>query len=1324
METPSTPSKRNLRGEEINNIAEDLNRRWNLRLPVPDSVYSPSKSLKNTLESKIFNSIRYLYFKDQRALHECLDTFANHAAQAVVGKQLQNNSFNTMSLLPEALVEHITQLLHKLLTECKEITTSQGPSDSFTQSTRCGGSYTLPYISTANAKVQHPSLNGYRSTDANLSEESTDEEDFVTPPTTPSNHKDEMAPENSRRARQPENIAGQTMLSFQSLLLIAPETSFATTTTTTSRDRNTPNTSFNTTSTRRTSFNSVGAVMHDVEERQAKRQRSEDNSPASHLGHDELLLYPDLFTNDPVSSSTEPSVKPAPQPAPQTVPPVQRDTSIQAYLDTYLRGQTPFGTNFTTNSFKRTYEVARVALLCSLDPVDLLKQVGEEEDYGKLWSKLQTYVIGMKKKTMPERSETVAWDAPNYECVSFGSEISFNKGRNLPLLSLRLKPLKVDKSHRFARSLGSDRFLTIDLPGLFPKDLPQHLRSRSTEVGDAIVSWLISTHHAFLGRVWRAFFVKPLDRKPGAGGFRNSNTRSRIYLFATDGEGFLKSTKKHRSGSVRTAHHCMSVYDLVEWHMPPSLNADQAALKFFARIALGLSPTFATVEFLPTEIIRTHDAFADNPVVRRLSSTRHKEKDQNRGGSTAPIMNDGCGRISRAAAQAITEKLRLDRVPSAFQARFRGAKGVWFVDVLDENLSGSKRGFWIEITNSQQKFCPHKELFPDSARVTFEVCEWSKPLRPASLNFQLIPILVHRGVPREVLEKLLEDDLVSKVDNLTAATENSLNLRKWSQEFYPVTEERLRSNTIAMGGGLPDSLGERINFLTEHGFDPKTCKFLNKQCFTAIKAYCERLETRLNIEIGCSTYAYMVADPLAVLEENEIHFGFSGSFTDPNSKFNDTMLNDRDVLVARSPAYLPSDVQKVRAVFKPELSFYKDIIIFSSKPRVATGKSLADELSGGDFDGDKAWVCWLPEVVGPFSNAHMPTPPGPEYYGIKKDSTKVSDLIKGPNDIERFLEKGFRFNLQSSLLGTCAVYHERLCYHEKKISDPVSKEIACLLGYLVDAAKGGLMFTEKDWTDFRRSKKLRPNFPEPAYKDRKLVETKHVLDILVFEVAKPIRQKVLGAFDKLSEETVALRDDDLTALWKIEQEDPNFKPVAEYLKAKLQDLYDKFKASSFRVDDNGLAKATSNLSGTKSNFPAVMNRLRENFLAIQPPEDGSYYMLPRWRMEARNPVVGTSWLLLKASALFYRSYDYRNLFIWYIAGKEFGELKARAFRDGSTLTTSDIHLAMKVDAKYARRRNEGLLSIEDGPVTSQDDDFDIDMIEDNDLLEFADSESF
>jgi len=55
----------------------------------------------------------------------------------------------------------------------------------------------------------------------------------------------------------------------------------------------------------------------------------------------------------------------------------------------------------------------------------------------------------------------------------------------------------------------------------------------------------------------------------------------------------------------------------------------------------------------------------------------------------------------------------------------------------------------------------------------------------------------------------------------------------------------------------------------------------------------------MHIGIGRSTSAFMIADPLAVLEEGEIHLKFSNVFEDPNHGRSDTELHGIDLLVAR-----------------------------------------------------------------------------------------------------------------------------------------------------------------------------------------------------------------------------------------------------------------------------------------------------------------------------------------------------------------------------------------------------------------------------------------
>ena len=139
------------------------------------------------------------------------------------------------------------------------------------------------------------------------------------------------------------------------------------------------------------------------------------------------------------------------------------------------------------------------------------------------------------------------------------------------------------------------------------------------------------------------------------------------------------------------------------------------------------------------------------------------------------------------------------------------------IDAQDETPSKQGRNYWIEITDQQLKFQGHAldDFYPEPERVTFEVNAWAKRLSSSSLNFQLLPILVDRGVPPDVFANLLDQDLTARVGELEVAMDSGLALRKWNQDISPITEERARYGGIEMQGGLPLSTAETINWFTE-----------------------------------------------------------------------------------------------------------------------------------------------------------------------------------------------------------------------------------------------------------------------------------------------------------------------------------------------------------------------------------------------------------------------------------------------------------------------------------------------------------------------------
>ncbi|MCJ1473561.1 hypothetical protein MMC13_002212 [Lambiella insularis] len=932
---------------------------------------------------------------------------------------------------------------------------------------------------------------------------------------------------------------------------------------------------------------------------------------------------------------------------------------------------------------RQLYEISRIVLHYKVPISDLPMSVHQSIcDYDKLWSRLTS--ITQHGQVMPERSAAEAWVKAESkpENVVFAGDLTFGSDPRGPIFQFQLKPLKTDRSYRLGRKSGGDRFFVLGIPGLGDSDLPHHLRNDATNVRSAIITWLLEDDHHLLGRTWRAFFVKSQQtttkvRKTNLTSF--NSIRHRIFLFAVNGLGFRRrtrlvdATREHQPSPVE-----MPVSELIQYVMPLDKNMDQLCLKLFARIALAVSSTIPTLVFKPSEIIRTTDAVASAAKVRMLSTDRYfVENDRNMSQLPSAVMNDGCARISRGAAFAIANMLGLTgQMPSVYQGRLGGAKGIWMVDALDEKVIDSDRETWIEITDSQLKFNGHSNT--DYAMLTFEVSAYSRPLSSAALNYQLMPILIERGVPGNVFERLLEADLTAKVEDLEMAMNSGLALRKWNQENSSIAGQRVQSSSVEMLGGLPHSLAEKINCFVEHGFELKTNRLLRDLCRRAIKMYCERLETRMNIGLGQSTYAFMIADPLAVLEENELHLGFSSAFKDEHSGFNDTILNGMDVLVARLPAHLPSDIQKVRAVFKPQLAYYKDVIVFSSKGQC----SLASKLSGGDYDGDQAWICWEPRLVEPFENAELHKAPDLTYYGITKDRTTVCDILQKPDPVSAFLHKGFEFNIQPTLLGVCTHYHEAHCYWGASINHPLSKDLASLLGLLVDSAKGGFMFTFEDWNDFKSSIGLRQSHFKPAYRNPTEAEPRpdSIIDRLVFVVAKDVRDKVLGRFSERFKDATDW-DDDLNSVWKAEEAlAPKHTPVHEVftdLRARLKELYKFWAENSYHQNPDEGRPSRS----TDASFKARVEQIREQFLAIQPLARPDCPMVKRWA-EDQGSTKG-AWSRLKASALYKQFWKYGD-FIWYVAGKELMELKVLA-RGKASSVVEEIWRVYKLDTKLMKR---------------------------------------
>ncbi|KAJ5198905.1 RNA-dependent RNA polymerase eukaryotic-type [Penicillium cf. griseofulvum] len=979
---------------------------------------------------------------------------------------------------------------------------------------------------------------------------------------------------------------------------------------------------------------SFDSVMTDASE-PIKTQSAYADSAVGYMASDEMLRSVDAAAVSMMVNSD----------------PAETEYSLRQEFIGELLSYGPFSME---ESFSATiplrfrYELERIGRAWGIPFKQIL--VGDRVNFNTqddFWS----WVSGLSRRydrPLPERSPHRAWDAAvgdfksdkHSEVVVLSGDLDWCDESEPGVFKLRLNPLKQERTCRFHRRFGSDRFLTVTIPA--PDRPPTHQKQSSypSVLRESIASWLTRNDHHCLGRTWRAFYVEEVKPKRKAKG----EPWFRVEFFAIDGNdfdhGYQLPPVVVPSRQQSDNHTPMSVDALLEWHMPKNANANQSNCKLFQRISLGLSKTFATVTLKPTQVLRLRD----DP--------------------TRPVMNDGCALMSRTLANQICDQLGITTAtPSCFQGRIAGAKGLWMVDCHKSSVTTvNNDDIWIQISDSQLKIHPHPQEWVDPVddeKLTFEVVNWAKPLHPVDLNIQLLAILEHGGNMKEYIAQLTLDGVQRLYDDfLEVLRSNSpVVCRALLQKLRPSGEDGT-GKARRMEQWMTNYAESIIRF-SEAGFAPRDFFPLRLKIRQYLTWHLERHVEELKIRVPLSTYAYCIADPYGVLGPDEVHFGFSNNWRDPRGQFEDNLLDGVDVLVGRVPAHLPSDIQRRRAVWKTELRHFKDVIVFPT-----TGDfPLAGMLSGGDYDGDAPWICWDPMIVEKFHDSPMPDHKYPEeHYGLTKHSVSMASL----ESTEDFLESVFAFNLNLSSLGRCTAEHEKLAYDES-IDYPKAKELACLLGYLVDGRKGGVHLSEHAWKVYRKT--VSPMERElPAYRntDRKC-KRENIVDFLKYKVAwSELRRILSGLNEAFPENDVQHQlDDDLLRPW-IEAEKAS-KSESEHSQ-ELKDALDEVRRS---IDEQYKQWNQGHSASNGDGFSAISRQAAQTAATLPPPHAGRHPLIHTWQ-NSRN-----EWRWLVASYAYRRSPNSR--FILHAFGETLCEIKASV--SPSRLVTNEVIACYRVNQK-------------------------------------------
>jgi hypothetical protein len=634
-------------------------------------------------------------------------------------------------------------------------------------------------------------------------------------------------------------------------------------------------------------------------------------------------------------------------------------------------------------------------------------------------------------------------------------------------------------------------------------------------------------------------------------------------------------------------------------------------------------------------------------------------------------MNDGCSLISVGVAKELCEQLGIKGVrPVAFQARINGCKGVWMISAPYDTTEPKHLKRWGYMSESQRKVMPRDEDFSSGCEIgrwSFELVKYISLPKSSTLNLDFIPILRNRHVSRDTLRQVIESQLDIDFSAFLESLNDPVSLRRWLHSEFSRMEKLNRKLGIREAGNFPSDWVEKSILLLESGFNPLTNQYLAKCIEQVVKLWLLSVRSKLKISLGKSAMALGVTDPTGCLKPGEIHMAFSETFRDEVSGEVWSHLKG-EVLVARHPSLRCSDMQKVRAVYKEELSHLTDVVVFPSTGHIP----LAHKLQGGDYDGDTFWLFWDPRLTMDFKNAPAPLEePELEYFGIRKDTRTLRDVLGSDNNVDTWLSESFGFKLQEDLLGMATKMHGKLAYKENSVSSKNVEDLADLHDLIIDSAKNGYTLTFSAFNDFVRSKLgIKDDLYKSAYESwmnptgdstvgRLKPNLRHIIDYLLFEVVNPrIEQLTKDCHEKLAD--AESYDEDLVKPYQDRSADID--PI-------VVDVLRRLKADLAKLNFGNSAEKLTN-----EQYTVRANRSHEAYTAVQPihTEDR---LVQEW-LKRTAPNSPNIWELIKASALYFDKHKKRLALAFTVAGKELCYIKAMA-RSGSKVVVEDLYATYK-----------------------------------------------
>ncbi|KAK8226196.1 RNA-directed RNA polymerase [Phyllosticta capitalensis] len=479
------------------------------------------------------------------------------------------------------------------------------------------------------------------------------------------------------------------------------------------------------------------------------------------------------------------------------------------------------------------------------------------------------------------------------------------------------------------------------------------------------------------------------------------------------------------------------------WFMAPFIDGNACSLIASPEVIKGLGD-FSKIQSPAKCAARIGQAFSDTrntvsippQAVRRINDVVHH-------GHT---FSDGVGTISAKLLKKVWRSYERQNVskPTCLQIRFAGAKGMLS---LDTRIPGEQ----MRLRTSMIKFTLGDTPM---GMVELEICNGNFKSMPMYLNRQFIKILEDLGVPAKVFLDLQHNAV---------------------EELRMITKSPVNAATFLENGltGEKKHIPFLIQALDDIGLYFNEDSFLHHVIEVAALSHLRDLKHRGRIPVEKGVTLFGIMDETGFLEEGEIYCTVMRQGS--NGKMKRTVYTGEEVVVTRSPAMHPGDIQKARPVDVPPdspLNHLNNVVVFSQKG----SRDLPSQLSGGDLDGDLYNIIFDRRLI-----PHM-TSQAADY--TKKDPINIGRAIER-KDIANF----FVQFMETDQLGRIAMIHMQLA--DRQPTGTHSKDclkLAEMASTAVDFSKTG---HPVDMNECPRYDMIRPDFMAPG--PRVFIEKKGIV---------------------------------------------------------------------------------------------------------------------------------------------------------------------------------------------------------------------------------------